>query len=249
MDSDEETRYSRQIVIPEIGKDGQEKLKEAKVVVIGTGGLGSPILMNLVAAGIGNVKFVDNDVVDVSNLNRQTLHSTSRIGMRKAESARKALSDLNPSVHLEPIDAMFTQENAKEVLEGAGYAIDASDNFETKFLLNDTAVELNIPCTIGGVIRWDGQLMSIQPGKTACYRCIFTDIPPPGTMKKPSELGIIGVTANVMGSIAATEAIKYFLGFSNEQRLLNRMLMMDLRTMDFTKVKISKNPRCKACSE
>jgi molybdopterin/thiamine biosynthesis adenylyltransferase len=205
--------------------------------------------MNLVAAGIGDVKYVDNDVVEASNLNRQTLHATSRIGMRKTESARKALSDLNPQVRLEPVDAMFTEENARDILEGAGYAIDASDNFEAKFLLNDTAVALEIPCTVGGVIRWDGQMISVDPGKSACYRCVFSSIPPANAVKKPSELGIIGVAASVMGSLAATEAIKYFLGFPDKQRLLNRMLMMDLRTMDFTSIKVKRNQRCEACAD
>ncbi len=241
-------RYSRQVRMPGVGEAGQAKLQRAKVCVIGTGGLGSPILSYLVAAGVGHVRFVDCDVVDISNLNRQILHKTQKIGARKTESAFEALHALNPDITLEPVDATFTNENARKLFQGMDYVIDASDNFDTKFLVNDTAVQLGIPCTIGGVVRWDGQMMSVIPSKSACYRCVFSEKPPDGTMASPSELGIIGVTAGLLGVIAASECLKYFLGFEDKGRLVNRLLMVDLRSLDFTSISIQRSPRCKACA-
>nr|MDO8110023.1 HesA/MoeB/ThiF family protein [Candidatus Sigynarchaeota archaeon] len=240
-------RYSRQIVIPEVGEEGQKKLQKAKVVVLGTGGLGSPILYYLAAAGIGHVRFIDNDCVDISNLNRQILHDTPRVGKRKTDSALQALKALNPEIKIEAIDANFSPDNAKDMFKGMQYAIDASDNLDAKFLVNETAVQMRIPCTVGGVIRWDGQMMSVRPGKSACYRCVFGEKPPEGTMQPPSKLGIIGITAGLLGTIEASEAIKYFLGFTDEGCLVNRLLMVDLRSLDFTMIGIKKNPKCKTC--
>jgi molybdopterin/thiamine biosynthesis adenylyltransferase len=241
-------RYARQEIMPGIGETGQRKLGKAKVVVVGTGGLGSPILSYIAAAGIGTIRFIDNDIVDLSNLNRQIIHDTPRVGRRKVESALHSLKALNPEISLEPVDAKFTQDSAKELFKGMQYAIDASDNLDTKFLVNDTAVRMGIPCTVGGVIRWDGQMMSVRPGKSTCYRCVFGEKPPEGSMKPPSELGIMGVTAGLLGTVAASEAIKYFLGFADEDCLVNRMLMVDLRSLDFTHVAVKRNPGCKACS-
>jgi molybdopterin/thiamine biosynthesis adenylyltransferase len=240
-------RYARQEIMPGIGEAGQQKLGKAKVVVVGTGGLGSPILSYLAAAGIGTIRFIDNDVVDMSNLNRQVIHDTSRIGRRKVDSAHRALKSLNPEITLEPVDAKLGPDNAKDMFKGMHYAIDASDNLDAKFLVNDTAVRIGIPCTVGGVIRWDGQMMSVRPGKSTCYRCVFGEKPPEGSMKASSELGIIGVAAGLLGTIAASEAIKYFLGFADEDCLVNRMLMVDMRSLDFTHVAVRRNPGCKAC--
>lgn len=233
--------------MPGIGRAGQEKLGNAKVVVLGTGGLGSPILSYLAAAGIGTIRFIDNDVVDSSNLNRQILHGTPSIGKRKVASALASLKSLNPEIVLEPVDTNFGPGNARDLFNGMDYAIDASDNLDAKFLVNDTAVRMGIPCTVGGVIRWDGQMMSVRPAKSTCYRCVFGEKPPEGSMKSPSELGIIGVTAGILGTIAASEAIKYFLGFPDEDCLVNRMLIVDVRSLDFTHVTIKRNPCCKAC--
>ena len=238
------TRYSRQVIVPEIGEEGQIKLRKAKVIVIGSGGLGSPILMYLTAAGIGHIRLVDYDVVSLSNLNRQVIHSTPRIGEKKTISAKKFLHDLNPEVDIDAINEKLTTSNALKLMEGYDYIIDASDNFKTKFLVNDTAVNLNTPATIGGVIRWDGQLMSIAPGQSACYRCVFSDEPPAGSMKPPSILGILGATAGVIGSIAAVEAIKFIIGLNDDKRLTNKLLMMDLRTVDFTIIKVKRNYEC-----
>jgi molybdopterin/thiamine biosynthesis adenylyltransferase len=240
-------RYARQIVMPDISLEGQQKLADAHVFVLGTGGLGSPILAYLVAAGVGHVRFIDNDIVSTSNLNRQFLHVTSRIGMPKVESAMTYLSDLNPDMVLEPIDDQITAENVESMFSGMEYIIDASDNFEAKYLVNDTAVAMGIPCTVGGVIRWDGQLLSVDPHDSACYRCVFDAPPPPGSMKSPAEMGVIGVTPGVIGTIAAAEAIKYFLGFPASDRLINRMLVMDLRSVDFNLISIKQNPLCAAC--
>jgi molybdopterin/thiamine biosynthesis adenylyltransferase len=240
-------RYARQIVMPDIGMEGQQKLAGAKVLVVGTGGLGAPILAFLVAAGIGHVRFVDNDSVSVSNLNRQILHTTSKVGARKVASAMEYLSDLNPEVNLEPIDDRLTVENAAEIFEGMQYVIDASDNFEAKYLVNDTAVAMEIPCTVGGVIRWDGQLLSVDPHRSACYRCVFDAPPPPGSMSSPAEMGVMGVTPGVVGTIAAAEAIKYFLDFPTSDRLINRMFVVDLRSVNFSVITIKQNPTCQAC--
>jgi len=233
--------------MPGIGAEGQRKLGRAKIVVIGTGGLGSPILTYLAAAGIGTIRFVDNDVVDLSNLNRQIIHDTPRVGQRKVESARATLHALNPDIVLDPVDVKFTKDNAKELFKGMQYAIDASDNLDAKFLVNDAAVSAGIPCTVGGVIRWDGQLISVRPRKSTCYRCDFGEKPPEGSMKTPAELGIIGVTAGLLGIIAASEAIKYFLNFPDEDCLVNRMLMVDLRSLEFTHIAVKRNPSCTAC--
>jgi molybdopterin/thiamine biosynthesis adenylyltransferase len=233
--------------MPGIGEEGQRKLGKAKIVVLGTGGLGSPILSYLAAAGVGTIRFIDNDVVDLSNLNRQILHATPSIGKRKVDSALDTLKALNPDIVLEPIDTRFDPDNAKSLFKGMHYAIDASDNLEAKFLVNDTAVLMGIPCTVGGVIRWDGQMMSVRPGKSTCYRCVFGEKPPEGSMKTPAQLGIIGVTAGILGTIAASEAIKYVLGFADEDCLVNRMLMVDVRSLDFTHIAIKRNPCCKAC--
>ncbi|MHA1680514.1 MAG: HesA/MoeB/ThiF family protein [Promethearchaeota archaeon] len=241
-------RYARQVIIPEIGKEGQEKLEKAKVVVVGTGGLGSPALAYLAAAGVGTLRLVDGDEVESSNLNRQILHFTSDIGKRKVRSARETLEQMNPGIQFEQVDAYLTGDNAKETFKGMDYVVDASDNFKTKFLVNDTAVTMGIPCTVGGVVRWDGQMMSVVPGKSACYRCVFTDVPPEGSLKPPSELGIIGVSAGLLGTIAATECIKYLLEFPVEKRLINRLMMVDLRSWDFTLVTIKKSKSCKVCS-
>ncbi|MEX2680148.1 MAG: ThiF family adenylyltransferase [Candidatus Sigynarchaeota archaeon] len=242
-------RYARQEIMPGIGEEGQRKLGKAKIVVIGTGGLGSPILSYLAAAGIGTLRFVDNDVVDLTNLNRQIIHNTHRVGQRKVESARIALHALNPDIVLDPVDVKFTKDNAKELFKGMQYAIDASDNLDAKFLVNDAAISAGIPCTVGGVIRWDGQLISVRPKRSTCYRCVFGEKPPEGSMKPPAELGIIGVTAGLLGVIAASEAIKYFLGFPDEDCLVNRMLMVDLRSLDFTHIAVKRNPNCKACGD
>lgn len=240
-------RYARQVAMPGIGPAGQSRLLDAKVLVVGTGGLGSPALMYLAAAGVGTIRIVDNDVVDVSNLNRQVMHATTAVGMRKTASAVATLRAINPTITVEPVDTTFSRDTCESIARGMDYIIDASDNFDTKFLVNDTAVKLGIPCTIGGVIRWDGQLMSVLPGHGACYRCVFSSKPPDGTFQSPSELGIIGVTAGVIGTIAAAEAIKHVLGVPVEHRLVNRLLVMDLRAVDFTIVRIKPSPRCPAC--
>ena len=240
-------RYDRQVVIPGFGREGQDALLGSKVVVIGTGGLGSPILMYLAAAGIGMLRIVDNDVVDVTNLNRQILHQSSSVGTRKTASAAITLQALNPEIHVDAIDTTLTLDNCETIFKDIDYAVDASDNFETKFLVNDTAMKLGIPCTVGGVNRWDGQVMSVVPGKSACYRCVFSSIPPAGTFKSPSDLGIVGVTAGGIGIVAASEVIKYFLGFQDKDRLVNRLLMMDLRSTEFTTIDVKHSDRCTAC--
>ncbi|MHA1371844.1 MAG: HesA/MoeB/ThiF family protein [Promethearchaeota archaeon] len=240
-------RYIRQMVMPSIGEDGQDRLANARVAVIGTGGLGSPILFYLAAAGVGFIRFIDTDVVDKSNLNRQILHASSRIGQAKIESALKTLQDFNPDIDFDPRDVFFDETNSKTMLKDVDYVIDASDNFKTKFLVNDTAVELGIPCTIGGVSRWEGQLMSVMPRKSACYRCVFSNEPPADSVMSPAELGIIGVTAGAIGVIAAAEAIKCILGFEEKSRLVNFLLVMDLRDINFTVIKVKRHAKCKAC--
>lgn len=234
--------------MPDIGEQGQEALLGAKVLVVGTGGLGSSILSYLAAAGVGHIEFLDEDTVSVSNLNRQILHGDPDIGKKKVKSALETLNRLNPTLHYEAHEVRFTRDNGRELIKGMDYVVDASDNFETKFLVNDLCIEEKVPCTIGGVVRWDGQLLSVIPGRCACYRCVFTGVPEPGVMKPPSELGIIGVSAGLVGILMATEAIKHVLRFPNDDRLINHMLMVDLRTWNFTKVEVKRNPSCTACS-
>ena len=239
-------RYSRQIMIPDVGGGGQIRLRQASVLVIGAGGLGSPAAFYLAAAGLGRLGIVDGDAVDLSNLQRQILHTTADQGLRKVESARSRLVELNAEVDVEVHDVRLTEENAAELMGPYDFVIDGSDNFDTKFLVNDVAVSLNKPFSHAGIVRLQGQTMTVVPPDSACYRCLFEEPPAPGEVLGCQQAGILGAVAGTIGSIQATEAIKYIVGLE-EHLLVNRLLTYDAKTMEIRNVPVPPNPRCKAC--
>lgn len=240
-------RYVRQIVIPDIGIEGQKKLYDARVLVVGAGGLGSPVLYYLAAAGIGNIGIIDKDVVEMSNLNRQIIHGETDIGKAKTESAKEKIIQINPHVKVKTYQMKLTENNMPTIIADYDFVIEASDNFETKFLVNDACVAKNIPFVIGGVYQFEGQMMTVLPRETACYRCVLKDIPEPGTYPTSCENGIMGTTAGFFGVIQANEAIKYLLFHDKEQLLVNKMLYVDLKYNSFEIISIAQDPNCKAC--
>ena len=247
LNPDQIERYSRQIMIPDVGGAGQIRLRQASVLVVGAGGLGSPAAFYLAAAGVGRLGIVDSDVVDLSNLQRQILHTTADQGQRKVASARSRLLELNAEVEVEVHDVRLAEENAAELMAPYDFVIDGSDNFDTKFLVNDVAVSLGKPFSHAGIVRLQGQTMTVVPPDSACYRCLFEEPPAPGEVLGCQQAGILGAVAGTIGSIQATEAIKYIVGLE-EDLLVNRLLTYDAKTMEIRKVPVPPNPRCKACS-
>lgn len=241
-------RYSRQIMIPDLGGRGQIRLRQGRVLVIGAGGLGCPAAFYLAAAGVGTLGLVDSDRVELSNLQRQILHSTTDMGREKVESAREKLNRLNPEVEMRTYPVRLNDTNAAEIFGPYDFIIDGSDNFATKFLVNDTALALGKPFSHAGIVRLQGQTMTVIPGKSACYRCFFKGPPPPGEILNCQQAGILGAIAGTIGSIQATEAIKY-LGGMEEDLLVDRLLMYDAKAMQFRTIEVSKNPHCTACGE
>ena len=239
-------RYSRQIMIPDVGGGGQIRLRQASVLVVGAGGLGSPAAFYLAAAGLGRLGIVDSDTVDLSNLQRQILHTTADRGHRKVESARSRLRELNAEVDVTVHDVRLTEDNAAELMAPYDFIIDGSDNFDTKFLVNDVAVSLGKPFSHAGIVRLQGQTMTVAPPQSACYRCLFQEPPAPGEVLGCQQAGILGAVAGTIGSIQATEAIKYIVGLE-EHLLVNRLLTYDAKTMEIRNVPVPPNPRCKAC--
>lgn len=252
LSNDELERYSRQI--KEIGEKNQEKLKSKTVMQIGAGGLGGPLALYLTAAGIGHLKIVDYDTVSLSNLNRQILYNSNDLNNQKNIVAKTKLQNLNPDIKITTINRKLNYENYFDIMENIDYLIDASDNLYTKFLINDISLDLDIPCTIAGVQSMEGQIISIEPHESACYRCVFGDIEEKDKDKFQKEidkqekekrqeyLGILGFTCGVLGSIEAAETIKGLLGLGD--RLLNSLMMVDLAEMKFAKIKVSKNQNC-----
>jgi adenylyltransferase/sulfurtransferase len=243
---DEIERYSRQILVPDIGGRGQIRLRQARVVVIGAGGLGSPAAYYLAAAGIGTLGLIDADDVELSNLQRQILHRTKDIGRKKVDSAQARLTELNPGVTVNIYPLRLAPGNAAEILNGYDFILDGSDNFDTKFLVNDIAVRLEIPFSHAGIVRLQGQTMTVIPKRSACYRCFFSDPPAAEELLSCQQAGILGAVAGTIGSIQATEAIKYLTGFE-EGLLIDRLLTYDAKAMRFHEVAITRNPRCAAC--
>ncbi len=239
-------RYSRQIMIPDVGGAGQIRLRQASVLVVGAGGLGSPAAFYLAAAGLGCLGIVDGDTVELSNLQRQILHTTADRGRPKVESARSRLVELNPEVEINIHHARLTEENAAELMEPYDFVIDGSDNFDTKFLVNDVAVSLGRPFSHAGIVRLQGQTLTVVPPDSACYRCLFDAPPAPGEVPGCQQAGILGAVAGTIGAIQATEAIKYIVGLE-AYLLVNRLLTYDARTMETRSVPVPPNPRCKAC--
>ena len=246
LTTDQIERYSRQIMVPDLGGKGQIRLRQSKVLVIGAGGLGSPAAFYLAAAGIGTLGIIDPDQVELSNLQRQILHATADIGRPKVESAETKLSALNPDVEVKAYPLRLESDNAAEILAGYDFVLDGSDNFPTKFLVNDTAVKLGIAFNHAGIVRLQGQTMTVIPGKSACYRCLFKEPPPLEEILSCQQAGILGAVAGTIGSIQATEAVKYLTGFE-EGLLTDRLLTYDAKTMRFHSVDVNKDPGCNAC--
>lgn len=236
-------RYNRQIVVPEIGLVGQQKLAEAKVLLIGAGGLGAAAGFYLGAAGVGTIGIVDSDKVEISNLQRQIWHFTGDIGKPKVSSAKNKLKKLNPELKIKTYPEKITAKNIKKIISDYDIVLDCTDNFATKFVINDGCVALEKPFVHAGVNRFVGQCLTYLPGAT-CYRCVFGDLPQTAAVE-PSKLGIVGSMAGLIGTIQATEAIKYIIG--QGEILTNKLLTVDLLTLEFRKIELSKNPGCQAC--
>jgi len=246
LTTDEIERYSRQILVPDLGGKGQIRLRQGSVLVVGAGGLGSPAAYYLAAAGVGVLGLIDPDQVELSNLQRQILHGTTDIGRKKVESAQAKLSELNPGVALILHPVRLESANAAEILKNYDFVVDGSDNFDTKFLVNDTAVALGIPFSHAGIVRLQGQAMTVIPHRSACYRCLFRQPPPPEELLSCQQAGILGAVAGTIGSIQATEAIKFLAGFE-EGLLTDRLLTYDAKAMKFHTVDVTRDPQCNAC--
>jgi sulfur-carrier protein adenylyltransferase/sulfurtransferase len=245
LSHEEILRYSRHLLIPEVGLDGQRKLKAASVLVIGTGGLGSPVALYLAAAGIGRIGLVDYDVVDASNLQRQVIHGTSGIGELKVESARRRMLDLNPDIQVQVYNEPFTSANAMQIAESYDLIIDGTDNFPTRYLTNDLCVLTGKPNVYGSIFRFDGQVSVFDASRGPCYRCLFPEPPPPGLVPSCAEGGVLGVLPGTIGTLQATEAIKLILGVGDP--LIGRLMLFNALDMSFEFVKLRKNPNCKVC--
>jgi len=240
-------RYSRHLLIPDVGLEGQRKLKAASVLVVGTGGLGSPVALYLAAAGIGRIGLVDYDVVDFSNLQRQIIHGESRLGDLKVESARDRLLDLNPEIQVDVYNEFFNSQNAFEIAEPYDIIMDGTDNFPTRYLVNDLCVLTGKPNVYGSIYRFDGQASVFNVDGGPCYRCLFPEPPPPGLVPSCAEGGVLGVLPGTIGTIQATEALKLILGIG--EPLIGRLLLYDALDLSFQTVKLQKNPDCKVCGE
>jgi len=241
----ERVRYSRHLLLPQVGEDGQRRLKAARVLLVGAGGLGSPVALYLAAAGFGTIGLVDYDDVDLSNLHRQILHGSSAIGRSKLESARARLQDINPHVHLELHQTRLTSSNALEIARGYHLIVDGTDNFATRYLVNDTSVLLGIPNIYGAVHRFEGQASVFGTANGPCYRCLFREPPPPELVPSCAEAGVLGVVPGLVGTIQATEAIKMTLGLGDT--LAGRLLTIDALSMEFRTIDIARDPECPAC--
>jgi sulfur-carrier protein adenylyltransferase/sulfurtransferase len=244
---DEILRYSRHLLIPEVGLDGQRKLKGSSALIIGTGGLGSPVSLYLAAAGVGRIGLVDFDVVDSSNLQRQIIYGTGTLGKLKVESARDRLVDLNPDVQVDNYNEPFTSENAMRIAQDYNILVDGTDNFPTRYLTNDVAVFLGKPNVYASIYRFDGQVSVFYAKEGPCYRCLFPEPPPPGLVPSCAEGGVLGVLPGTVGTIQATEALKMLLGIG--EPLIGRLLLYNALDMSFDFVKLKKNPKCRVCGE
>ena len=241
--NDEIARYSRHLIMPEVTLEGQKKLKAAKVLCIGTGGLGSPIALYLAAAGVGTLGLVDFDIVDFSNLQRQVLHGTKDVGRKKLNSARDRIKDTNPNVHVVLHDAMFRSENAMEIVEPYDVVIDGTDNFPTRYLSNDVCVFLNKPNIYGSIFRFEGQCTVFAPNLGGpCYRCLYPEPPPPGMVPSCAEGGVLGVLPGVIGVMQAIEAVKLIVGIG--EPLVGRLVHFDALKMKFREFRVRRDPAC-----
>ena len=238
-------RYSRHLILPGVGLEGQQRLKASRVLVVGAGGLGSPSSMYLAAAGIGTIGLVDFDRVDLSNLQRQVIHDSSGIGKPKLDSAVQRLQGINPHVDIQPFATRLTSENALAILGDFDIILDGSDNFPTRYLINDACVLLGKPYVYGSILRFDGQVSLFSAREGPCYRCLFAEPPPPGLVPGCADGGVLGVLPGIIGSIQALEAIKWILGTG--ETLIGRLLMLDALTMRTREIRLKKDPSCPAC--
>jgi molybdopterin/thiamine biosynthesis adenylyltransferase len=240
-------RYSRHILLDDVGVEGQEKLLAAKVLIIGAGGLGCPAALYLAAAGVGTIGIVDNDIVEVSNLQRQIAHFTKDINVPKVESAAEKMLAINPDITVKTYKDFLFADNISSIIEGYDFVIDGTDNFPTKFLVNDACVFMGIPFSHGGILRFNGQTMTVVPGESACYRCSFREPPPPDAVPSCAQAGVLGAIAGMLGTIQAAEALKYITGVGD--LLANGLLTFDARTMTFRKIKLERQKNCPLCGD
>ena len=242
---DQLQRYSRHIILPEVGEQGQIKILKAKVFIVGAGGLGSPVGFYLSAAGVGRIALIDNDEVDLSNLQRQIAHNTKTIGKPKVESAKNTFESLNPDVHIIPIKQRLTKLNILALIKDYDIVVDCSDNYATRFLVNDACVMAKKPLVTGAIFKFEGQLTVVVPGDGPCYRCLFEEPPPPGILPSPQGVGLLGVIPGVIGTLQAAEVLKLIVGTGHI--LKGELLIYDALKPSFRKVKIPKNPDCPVC--
>lgn len=247
LSQDELFRYSRHLMLPEVGLAGQQKLKQSSVLIVGTGGLGSPISLYLAAAGVGRLGLVDYDRVEISNLQRQIVHATSTLGVEKVESAKKHLNDLNPTIEVVPFNTALTSFNIDEIASSYDVIVDGTDNLTTRYLLNDYAGLHGKPYVYGSVFRFEGQVSVFDARTGACYRCLFPEPPPPELLPSCSDAGVMGVLPGIVGCMEASETIKLLLGIG--EPLINRLVLFDALEMQFTEIHLKKNPACPLCGE
>lgn len=240
-------RYSRHIILKEIGIKGQERLYKSKVLIIGAGGLGAPVGLYLAAAGVGMLGIVDADKVDLSNLQRQVIHHTPDVGTLKVESAASKMRAINPDISVQTHHVFVSAENIGQLIQGYDFVIDGTDNFAAKFLINDACVLACIPYSHGGILRFNGQTMTVLPRKSACYRCVFVKPPPSGVVPTCSHAGVLGAIAGMLGTIQAAEALKHITGAG--KLLTDALLTFEALEMNFRKVKVKRNPQCPVCSD
>ncbi len=243
---DEVRRYSRHLIIPDGGMDGQKRLKNAKVLVVGAGGLGSPALLYLAAAGVGTLGIVDDDVVDVSNLQRQVIHTTDRVGVPKVDSAEQTIAALNPDVRVVKYQARMDRTNIADIIEGYDVIVDGLDNFPTRYLLNDASVRFGIPVVSASILGFDGQLSVFKPYDGPCYRCLYPVPPPAELAPSCGANGVLGVLPGTMGLLQATEVIKLVVGVG--EPLVGRLLLYEALSATFTELKVRRDPDCPICS-
>jgi len=240
-------RYSRHILLQDVGVEGQENLLNAKVLIVGAGGLGAPVALYLAAAGIGTVGIIDNDTVEISNLQRQVVHFTKDINSSKVLSAKEKMLAINPDIQVHTYQEFLCADNISDIIKPYDFVVDGTDNFPTKFLVNDACVIENKPFSHGGILRFDGQTMTIVPHQSACYRCAFRNPPPPDAVPTCSQAGVLGAVAGMLGTIQAAEALKYITHVGT--LLTNTLLSFDAKTMNFRKINLTRQSDCPVCGE
>ena len=245
LDAADRLRYARHLVLPQIGEQGQQRLKAARVLLVGAGGLGSAVALYLGGVGIGHLGIVDDDAVDLSNLQRQVLHGTAMLGRTKVDSARQRLTDLNPDIEVAAYHERFDVDSARRIAGGYDLIVDGTDNFETRYVINDICLDLGIPYVYGAIFRLDGQVSLLCTEDGPCYRCLFPEPPARGSVMTGEQAGILGAVPGTIGTLEATEAIKWIAGFGSP--LVGRLLVYDAAALHFEEVAVAKNPACPAC--